>query len=126
MNKTYLSTLAALVVLALSWFGIAHYQHSSPTSSADTPVQKSFTLVVEGRKLVMGPSVLSVTQGDVVTIHITVDEEEELHLHGYDKSIDLEKGKEGSLVFDASASGRFPFELERSKTELGAVEVAPR
>jgi len=65
-------------------------------------------------------------QGDNVTINITVDEDEELHLHGYDVHTDLQKGIPGSLSLVASSSGRFPFELEHSSTELGALEVQPQ
>ena len=102
-------------------------QTMQTTNPSPTPEKKTkiFELVVKDKKLVSGESVLKVTQNDDVVIKITVDEEEELHLHGYDKSVDLEKDKQASLSFKANLSGRFPFELERSKTELGTLEVEP-
>jgi len=95
--------------------------HASPT-----PEVKTFELVVKSRKLIVGESTLKAIQNENVVIKITVDENEELHLHGYDKSVDLEKGKQGTLSFVAKITGRFPFELEKSKTELGALEVQPK
>lgn len=116
------------VVLAVMAGGL-FYVYKTLVFDAETPASAStpkvFSLVVEKRRLVSGPYALEVRQGDQVTINITVDEPEELHLHGYDLHADLEKGKQGSLSFTASASGRFPYELENSKTEIGALEVQP-
>ncbi len=108
---------------------------STPTTSSTQPIasssaqpsaSKSFDLVVKNKKLVSGPETLKVTEGDQVTINITNDEVEELHLHGYDKSVDLEANKPAKLEFTANLTGRFPYELEKSKTEIGALEVQPK
>ena len=101
----------------------ANSQTASPTPAKTT---KTFELVVKDGKLASGSSVLKAQQNDNVVIKITNDEDEELHLHGYDKSVDLEKGKQASLSFKATLTGRFPFELEKSKTELGVLEVQPK
>jgi plastocyanin len=122
MKKSYLAVLALVAIVG----ALALFSDTAPRSSTVEPQQKTFDLVVKNRKLVSGPSVLSVNQGDMVSIQITVDENEELHLHGYNLHIDLEKGIPGSLSFLASASGRFPYELEHSSTEIGALEVQPK
>lgn len=98
---------------------------------ADAPMSmgtaKTFDLMISGRKVTSGPSTLSVMQGDTVTITVMdMDEDEELHVHGYNKSVEFKKGEKVTLTFTASASGRFPIELEGSKTDLGALEVAPQ
>lgn len=100
----------------------AQQASSSPTQSNT----KIFELFVKNRKLVSGPETLKVNEGDDVTIRITADEDEELHLHGYDKSVDLTKNQPADLNFTASLTGRFPYELEKSKTEIGTLEVQPR
>ena len=121
----------ALILAAIAFFAFRPAASNSsqtnrpePTGTA-TSTTKVFNLVVQNRTLVSGPSTLGVTQNDNVTINITVDENEELHLHGYNLHVDLEKGKPGSLSFVASTSGRFPYELEHSSTEIGALEVQP-
>lgn len=96
----------------------------TPTPTIVAP--KVFELVVAQKKLVSGPETIQVIQGDDVVIKITVDEDEEFHIHGYDKSIDVEKNIQGELSFTASLSGRFHYELEHSKTEIGALEVQPK
>jgi hypothetical protein len=97
-----------------------------PTSKPELTHDKTFDLVVQNKKLISGSKVLSVQQNDNVTIHITADQDEELHLHGYDLHVDLKKGKPGTLSFVASSSGRFPYELEHSSTVIGALEVQPQ
>jgi len=100
-------------------------QVSSPSAQSESNV-KTFELVVENKKLVSGPETIKVTQGDQVEIKITADEIEELHIHGYDESVELESNKQATLSFVANTSGRFDFELEKSKTDLGALEVQPK
>lgn len=96
-------------------------------SGVEVPVPplKSFTLEVKDRKLVSGSSTLTVKQGDQVSITITADESDELHLHGYDKSVEFEANTLATLSFTADRSGRFPFEMEGSATGLGELHVEP-
>jgi len=99
-------------------------QNSS--TSAQTSNTRSFDLVVKNKKLVSRPETLTVKEGDQVTINITCDQDEEFHLHGYDKSVELQTNKPTKLSFTADKTGRFPYELEHSKTEIGALEVQPK
>lgn len=110
-----------VIVLGGAWYYLSINNASNPAVSEE----KQFTLVVQNKKLVSGPTTITVNQGDIVTIHITNDADEELHVHGYDKSIDLQANKEAVLKFTADASGHFPYELEGSKTEIGALDVSP-
>jgi hypothetical protein len=95
------------------------------TNNNDQEQKNTFELVIKSKKIVSGPTTITVNQGDDVTIKITSDEDEEFHVHAYDNFVKLEPNKEASLTFNARFSGRFPFELELSKTELGALEVQP-
>lgn len=92
----------------------------------NTTAPNTFELGIQGKKLVSGPATIKVNQDDEVTIKITSDESEEFHIHAYDNSVELEPGKQATLTFKANLSGRFPFELENSKTEIGALEVQPK
>jgi hypothetical protein len=119
-NKIFGSIIVVVAILGGVWFyfgsGAAPY----------TPSNKEFVLQLKDANLVAGPNVLTVQQGDTVTIKITADAEEEFHLHGYDRSVDLVPDQEVSLTFVADLSGRFPYELEKSKIEIGALEVFPQ
>lgn len=100
-------------------------QSASPSASPQSNV-KTFELVVKQEKLVAGPSTIKVAEGDEVVIKITSDEPEEFHIHGYDEFVDLEANIQAELSFTANKTGRFIFELEKSKTDLGAIEVSPK
>ncbi len=137
MNRNLWYAAMGIIVLIGLFYLLKPKSNSSPTPTANPSTEstssaqvetssKIFDLVIKNKKLVTGPDTLKVTEGDEVTINITSDEAEEFHLHGYDKSVDLEASKEAQLTFSASLTGRFPFELEKSKTEIGALEVSPK
>lgn len=92
----------------------------------DQLMQNTFEIVIQNKKIVSGQTTIKVNQGDDITIKISADEAEEFHVHAYDESVELEGGKLATLTFNAKLSGRFPFELEKSKTELGVLEVQPK
>jgi hypothetical protein len=98
----------------------------NPTNTMSMQPTKTFELVVQNKKVISGGDTIKVMQGENVSIKITVDEDEELHLHGYNKMVNIEKGKPAMLEFVADKSGRFPYELEKSGTELGNLEVQPK
>ncbi len=95
-------------------------------TTVSTPQPASYTIVIKNKKLVEGPEIITVKEGEDVILKVTSDVADELHLHGYDKSIDLEKDKKGVLSFTANLTGRFVYELENSKVDIGAIEVQPK
>ncbi len=135
MNKNNLLYIILTLIVAVVLFYLlkptsrqSQTYTSTEASSSALPVSniKTFDLVVKAKELVSGPEVLQVIKGDQVTINITSDEDEELHLHGYDKSVDLEANKKANITFTANLTGRFEYELEQSKIEIGALEVQPK
>lgn len=104
---------------------VAPIETATPTTSSELET-KIFELVIQNKKIVSGPETIKITEGDEITIKITSDETEEFHVHAYDNSVELEPNKQATLTFTANLTGRFPFELEKSKTDLGALEVQPK
>lgn len=100
-------------------------QSASPSASPKSNI-KTFELVIVKKELTSGADIIKVEEGDEVTIYITSDEPEELHVHGYDKSVELMPNQKSQLSFTADKTGRFIFELEKSGTDLGAIEVSPK
>jgi len=96
------------------------------TTAAPTPAPTTFDLVIKRGRLVEGPTVIQVHQGDDVTIRLLSDAADELHLHGYDLHIKTKPGQTVSLQFTAAKTGRFGYELHHAKAELGALEVYPQ
>lgn len=144
MNKnTYILIAIAIVVLVGLFYFLKPHTTVAPATTktqtgvmsdtaADTvtpptvPTTKTFELTVKDLKLASGPQTITVNDGDNVTIKITSDKEEELHLHGYDKMVDLAPNVPAELNFDATITGRFEYELEHSSTQIGVLEVLPK
>jgi hypothetical protein len=99
----------------------------TPQAAASAPASpKVFDLVIRRGRVVSGPPVIQVQQGDDLVIHFTPDVADELHLHGYDLHAKMRPNETTTLQFSATRTGRFGYELHRAKTELGALEVYPR
>jgi len=107
-----------------------------PTANTNQPKSVTHALSLAKRKLT--PDMVTVTQGDQVTIKVMSDEAGEFHISGYEIENDMEAGKELSFSFTADKAGRYNFELhpkadepqaslwrnvaEASETEEGAEE----
>jgi copper(I)-binding protein len=67
----------------------------------------------------------TVSQGDQVVLVVTSDVADEIHLHGYDKSRDVEAGGTVRLPFKATIPGRFEVELESRGVQIADISVEP-
>ncbi len=65
-----------------------------------------------------------VTLGDTVTLRVTSDVADHIHLHGYDVMVDIAAGETAELTFDATIPGVFEVELEDSRTPLVDLEIS--
>lgn len=109
----------------------AYGNQSTPSAAADRallPAEGGTTVEIEVHhgRLVAGPAVIKLKQGDRVTLRVTSDSNDELHVHGYDLHLNLTAGQPAQLSFTADHSGRFEYELHHAHTDLGAFEVYPR
>ncbi len=127
MNKNNLwFGLIGVLVLAGLFFLVKPKTPPSTSPTQNISQAKEFNLVIQNKKIVSGAETLQVHEGDQITINVLSDEADELHIHGYDKSVDLEASISAQLTFTANLTGRFPYELEKSKTDIGALEVQPK
>ena len=65
----------------------------------------------------------AVSLGDSVTVEVSGDSDDQVHVHGYDLFVDLTDG-EGTLTFDALIPGRFEIELEGSGRLIAELTVS--
>ena len=107
---------------------------------AQAEAKRTFDLKIEHRKVVGGPNVIRVTQGEMVSLHWTTDENKTIHLHGYDIQKRVKPDTPVVFTFKAHATGRFPITAhgfgehsdeekhsdEKEETTLLYVEVHPR
>jgi hypothetical protein len=64
-----------------------------------------------------------VAEGASVTLTVTSDVADEVHVHGYDRETELEPGTPAELTFDATIPGVFEVELHESGTVLLTLQV---
>ena len=132
MKKNILIVLVIVILIALFFWlkpqAVSKAQQPTENIPGEktTDGVKTFGLEIKDKKIVFGPTTLSVQEGDEVKLTVLSDIDEEIHIHGYDKSLDLTKGQPATITFAATMTGRFEFELEHSGTALGVLEVAPR
>ena len=62
--------------------------------------------------------------GETVTIRVTSDVDDSIHLHGYDVEVEIAAGAPTDLTFDATIPGVFEVELEAAGLELLELEIS--
>jgi hypothetical protein len=88
------------------------------------PQQRLFQLTVRGTS--MSPSDVQANEGDTLTVSISADRFEEIHLHGYDKHFFPSPGQPATVTFVADKSGTFVIEIEATSQSVGRLDVQPR
>lgn len=91
------------------------------TTTATPPPEPAPPMLQAGN-----PRELTFTKGETVRFRVRHSGPEEVHVHGYDISRELEAGKTRTLSFPANIEGIFEIELEQSGTELGTLKVEPK
>ncbi|MGC7098768.1 hypothetical protein ACPZ19_29200 [Amycolatopsis lurida] len=69
---------------------------------------------VTGGARTEGPDRIDATTGTAVTIEVTCDTTDELHVHGYDKAAPCGPGAPASLTFTADVPGVFEVEMHET------------
>jgi len=100
-------------------------QPPPPPPPAPTAQLTTVRIVVRSGKVRGGIQRATVEQGKKVAIVVGSDVADEVHLHGYDKSVGVKPGKQARLVFVASIPGRFEVELESRGLQIADIEVRP-
>jgi hypothetical protein len=91
----------------------------SPSPLADQVIRITYA----GGKVSGVGAVVKVKKNNTVALVVTSDVADEVHLHGYDKSADVDKGGTVTLLFKASLPGKWEVELEKLKRRLVFLEV---
>ena len=66
---------------------------------------------------------VTVPPASPVTLSVTSDVADEIHLHGYDRQAEIPAGGTASISFTANIPGIFEMELEQSKLQLLQLRV---
>lgn len=104
---------------------VAESTTTSAVASPSTPASQVIEVVVVGGRAAAPASRPVVARGKQVELRVTADVSDEIHLHGYDRSVDTRPGETVSLLFVADLPGIFEVELEKAHRHLFAIEVRP-
>lgn len=100
-------------------------EESSPSPEETPSEEPEYTAEITVKNgEVKGPDTVDVKVGDKVTIAVTADVADHVHVHGYDKFADLEPGKQIVVRFTADLPGVWEVELEDSHTPLLELRVS--
>ncbi|MBO2454684.1 hypothetical protein J4573_46880 [Actinomadura barringtoniae] len=102
---------------------------SSPAQTAGTrsPGKTDVTTVtatVTRGKVQTARRTVKVHLGSTVRITVTSDAGEEFHLHGYDRELELQPGRPGTLQLVADKPGVFEAELHHSGARVFELQVS--
>ena len=95
---------------------------SLPADCGNPSVVRSATL--SGDRL--SPQRIDVCKGQRVTVKLDIQQDGELHFHGYDDQVpetEVHAGQPISFSFDMTRAGQFPIELHQSATEEAEVGI---
>jgi len=88
-----------------------------PSNTADPSGEQAdvtINVTVANGKVDPSGSSIKVKAGQTVLITAISDADEELHIHGYDKELELSPGKPASVKFTANMKGTFEVETHKS------------
>ncbi|MCA1674533.1 MAG: hypothetical protein LC799_20870 [Actinobacteria bacterium] len=97
---------------------------SSPATTPAGPKARILTLTVSGGKASGDTDRVVVPLGTPVTINVTSDAADEIHVHGYDAGARIPAGGTGSVAFIADIPGVFEVELHESGLQLLQLQVS--
>lgn len=95
----------------------------SVTPTLPPGVDRLVRVVVRNGRVVGDAQRVRVRLGSVVRLLITSDVADEVHLHTYDKTVDVAAGATASLTFTASIPGVIEVELEDAGLTLLRLQV---
>ncbi|MGH2969735.1 MAG: hypothetical protein ACRDK0_11825 [Solirubrobacteraceae bacterium] len=91
-----------------------------PTPTATPTPKPEPPLLQAGRE-----RTLSFTEGETVRFRVRSDVAEEIHVHGYDRYVDIPAGKTVNVSFKADITGIFEIELHGSGEPIASLKVEP-
>ena len=100
-------------------------QGSAAKNQAKSEKQEIPTIVVRAGEPVGGVAELDYDQGERVRFKVTSDVADEIHLHGYDISKEVEAGGSATFDFPAEIEGIFEVELEQRAVQIAELTVEP-
>ena len=135
-----LIAVVAIVVLLVAGGGSDDEQEAAATPTAtatataapgadatETPTQTATATPKPQPPLLRAGKVteIEVKEGQTVRFRVTSDEDEEIHVHGYDIEEEVPAGETINVSFPATITGIFEIEFHHSEEQIGSLRVDP-
>lgn len=97
---------------------------AGPAPAPVGPTVQTINIAVRGGQVTGDTGRVTIALGTPVTISVSSDVADEIHVHGYDRKGEIPTaGGTGSVSFTANTPGVFEVELEESKLQLVQLQV---
>jgi heme/copper-type cytochrome/quinol oxidase subunit 2 len=96
----------------------------SATTTTGAAGAQTVQIAVTGTKVQTAERRVKVPLDGKVRLEVTADRADEVHLHGYDRKVDISPGKPAVLEFTADVPGVFEVELEEAGLKLVELQVS--
>ncbi|MFD3660547.1 hypothetical protein ACFWVF_08075 [Streptomyces sp. NPDC058659] len=87
---------------------------AAPPSPQPSEAGRTVTLTITGKTVQPPPSRIELKKGERLTLRVTGDRADTLHVHGYDRELPLSPGVPASLTLTADRTGLFEVETHES------------
>ncbi len=116
---------AAGLVTALALTGCGSSSTGTGGSSTGPLAPKQITVMVTGDTILPKPDTVAVKVGQRINLTVTTDKDDEVHVHGIDKELEVKAGVPGTLSFSATPTGSYEVETHKSGKLLFKLQVNP-
>ncbi|MFJ5831302.1 hypothetical protein [Streptomyces sp. NPDC093089] len=96
---------------------------SAPPSPRPTDTGRTVTLTIKGTTVEPPPSRVELKKGERLTLRVTGDRADTVHVHGYDRELPLRPGTPATLTLTADRTGLFEVETHESGLVLTQLVV---
>ncbi|MGO4633662.1 hypothetical protein AB4225_22405 [Streptomyces sp. 2RAF24] len=96
---------------------------ATPPAPPATPAGRTLTVTVSGDSVQPPPSRVELKKGERLTLRVTSDRADTLHVHGYDRELPLPAGTPATLTFTVDRTGLFEVETHESGLVLTQLVV---
>jgi hypothetical protein len=96
------------------------------TTKRQAPKERVEGIAIKDGGPVGDPPTLEYEKGDMIVLRLSADAEEEVHIHGFDKTVDVPLRGATVTRFRANIEGIFEIEAHGSGKLLAKLEIRPK
>ncbi|MFT3970198.1 MAG: cupredoxin domain-containing protein [Micropruina sp.] len=96
---------------------------SNPTLASSSSAPTTITIELADGKVSPNGSRIDLTKGETFVLDITSDRDDEVHVHGFDKEIEVKAGKRVRVEMVADRTGRYEVESHHPELLIAVLQI---